>query len=782
MDLLEFVLHSSSFLFLLGSLVVIFFVYLISSSGFASQTTLKEPPGPKPLPLLGNLLQLDLKRLHSTLLELSKKYGSVFTIYMGPKKVVVLAGYKTVKEALVNCADEFGERGQFHILEEFMHGNGIIWSNGESWKDLRRFTMTNLRDFGMGKKECENKIIEESRYLIEVLKNFNGEGFDTLQTINYAVANIICSITYGHRFEYDDVEFTSLVDRTCRNNELLGTASVQLYNLFPWIGKLFSLHKEYAKSFAAHRKHNLKLLSHLKATLNPQMCRGFVDAFLVHKQKLETSFVFLLGSLVVVFFVYLISSSGFASQTTLKEPPGPKPLPLLGNLLQLDLKRLHSTLLEFSKKYGSVFTIYMGPKKVVVLAGYKTVKEALVNCADEFGERGQLHILEEFMHGNGIIWSNGESWKDLRRFIMTNLRDFGMGKKECENKIIEESRYLIEVLKKLNGEGFDTLQTINYAVANILCSIIFGHRFEYDDVEFISLIDRTCRNNELLGTPSVQLYNLFPCIGKLFSLHKEYAKSFAAHRKHNLKLLSHLKATLNPQMCRGFVDAFLVHKQKLEKSGITNSPFHDENLLITVINLLVGGTDTTSTTLRWALLFMAKYPKIQDQVQDELTRVIGSRQVELKDRKEVPFTNAVIHETQRLASIALLSLPHRTNKDVTFRGHFIKKGTTVYPLLFSVLHDESEWERPHSFHPAHFLDKDGKFVKPDAFMPFSAGRRICIGESLARMELFVFFTTLLQHFRFTPPPGVSEDDLDLTPRVGFSLNPSPHKLCAVSLM
>nr|XP_020442273.1 cytochrome P450 2K1-like [Monopterus albus] len=109
-------------------------------------------------------------------------------------------------------------------------------------------------------------------------------------------------------------------------------------------------------------------------------------------------------------------------------------------------------------------------------------------------------------------------------------------------------------------------------------------------------------------------------------------------------------------------------------------------------------------------------------------------------------------------------------------------GTTVYPLLTSVLYDETEWERPHSFYPAHFLDKDGKFVKRDAFMPFSAGHRICLGESLARMELFIFFTTLLQHFRFTPPPGVSEDELDLTPRVGLSLNPLPHKLCAVSCL
>ncbi|XP_040920999.1 cytochrome P450 2K1-like [Toxotes jaculatrix] len=501
---------------------------------------------------------------------------------------------------------------------------------------------------------------------------------------------------------------------------------------------------------------------------------GISDIFLQ-----SSGSVILLGTLVVLLLVYLVSSCSFGSQEHRKEPPGPRPLPLLGNLLQLDIERPFNTLLKLSKKYGSVFTVYFGPKKVVVLAGYKTVKEALVNYADEFGERDQILIMQEASQGQGVLWSNGDSWKDMRRFALTNLRDHGMGKKACEDKISEECDYLTEVFKKFRGEAFDTTKPMHYAVSNIICSMVYGSRFEYDDPEFTSLVDRTKRNNQLAGSPSIQLYNLFPWIGKWIANRKEFHKLADANKKRNLQLFSRLKETLNPQMCRGFVDAFLVRQQHLEKSEITNSHFHNQNLLMTVIHLFVAGTDTTATTLRWALLLMAKYPKIQDQVQEELTKVIGSRRVQVEDRKNLPFTDAVIHETQRLANIVPMAVPHRTSQDVTFQGHFIKKGTTVYPLLTSVLYDESEWERPHTFYPAHFLDKDGKFVKRDAFMPFSAGRRVCLGEGLARMELFIFFTTLLQRFRFTPPPGVSEDELDLTPRVGITLSPSPHKLCAV---
>uniref|UniRef100_A0A3B4U7U0 Cytochrome P450 2K1-like n=1 Tax=Seriola dumerili TaxID=41447 RepID=A0A3B4U7U0_SERDU len=494
------------------------------------------------------------------------------------------------------------------------------------------------------------------------------------------------------------------------------------------------------------------------------------------------SSVSLLGTIMILLLFYLVSTFSFTSQEDKKEPPGPRPLPLLGNLLQLDLKRPYETLLKFSKKYGSVFTIYMGPKKVVVLAGYKTVKEALVNHAEEFGERAEMQIMKDVSQGHGVLWSNGESWKEMRRFALTNLRDYGMGKKACEDKICEESQQLTEVFKKFKGTSFDMTQPINYAVSNIICSMVYGSRFEYDDPEFTSLVDRTNKYTLLVGSPSIQVYNQFPWIGRWIANRKLFHKLYEANKKMNLELVRRLKETLNPQMCRGFVDAFLVRKQHLEKSEITNSHFHNENLLMTVIQLFGAGTETTSTTIRWGLLFMTKYPKIQDQVQEELSRVIGSRQVQVEDRKNLPFTDAVIHETQRLANISPMSLPHKTSQDVTFQGYFIKKGTTVYPLLTSVLYDESEWEKPYSFYPAHFLDKDGKFVKRDAFLPFSAGRRICLGESLARMELFIFFTTLLQHFRFTPPPGVSEDELDLTAHMGLSLSPSPHKLCAVPCM
>uniref|UniRef100_A0A3B4U9M0 Cytochrome P450 2K1-like n=1 Tax=Seriola dumerili TaxID=41447 RepID=A0A3B4U9M0_SERDU len=487
----------------------------------------------------------------------------------------------------------------------------------------------------------------------------------------------------------------------------------------------------------------------------------------------------LLGAVAVLLVLYLVSCS-FTSEKMGKEPPGPPPLPLLGNLLQLDLKRPYKTLCELSKKYGSVFTVYFGTNKVVVLAGYKAVKEALVSYAEEFGDRNISPIFYETNQGHGILFANGESWKELRRFALTTLRDFGMGKRVAEEKILEECRYLIQMFEEHKGKPFDTTCPVNYATSNIISSIVYGSRFEYDDPRFKNLVRRANETIRIVGSASIQLYNMFPRLVSWIKNRQLILKNLEMSVRDVKDLIKQLKETLNPDTCRGLVDCFLIRKQKEEDSCVMDTHYNEKNLIFTVTNLFAAGTDTTATTLRWGLLLMAKYPHIQDQVQDELSRVLGSRQVQVEDRKNMPYTDAVIHETQRLANIVPMSIPHKTSRDVTFQGYFIKEGTTVFPLLTSVLYDESEWESPHTFNPSHFLDGEGNFIRRDAFMPFSAGRRVCLGEGLAKMELFLFFTSLLQRFRFTPPPGVTEDELDLTAAVGFTLPPSPHKLCAVS--
>ncbi|XP_044147856.1 cytochrome P450 2K6-like isoform X1 [Bufo gargarizans] len=480
--------------------------------------------------------------------------------------------------------------------------------------------------------------------------------------------------------------------------------------------------------------------------------------------------------LVILFCLFLIKILYEPKDNLFKNfPPGPKPLPIIGNMHLLNLKRPYNTFIELSKTYGPVFSVQIGSQKMVLLCGYETVKDALVNYAEEFSERPYVPIFHDIAKGNGILFSGGENWKVMRRFTLSTLRDFGMGKKSIENKINEESDFLVKTFKSYGGKPFADPVILNAAVANIIVSIMLGHRFDYNDPVFLRLMGFINENIRLMGSPMVMLYNTFNSIFRWFpGSHKKVQENAVKTQKFIKETFTKHKERLDVNDQRTLIDTFLV-KQQEEKSEFA-SYYHNENLTMIVSNLFAAGMDTTSTTLQWGILLMMKYPEIQKNVQNEIEKVIGSSEPQSEHRKKLPYTDAVIHEIQRFANIIPTNLPHATAQDVTFKGYFLPKGTYVMPLLTSVLRDEAYFKKPDEFYPQHFLDSKGNFVKNEAFLPFSAGKRSCAGENLAKMELFFFFTRLLQNFTFQAPSGT---ELDLTPAVGFTTPPVPHLICAI---
>ncbi|KAM8954281.1 cytochrome P450 2K1-like isoform 3-T3 [Pelodytes ibericus] len=457
-------------------------------------------------------------------------------------------------------------------------------------------------------------------------------------------------------------------------------------------------------------------------------------------------------------------------------PPGPKPLPIIGNLHLLLTQRQepHRVFHELSKKYGSVFSIQIGPKKMVVLCGYEAVKDALVNHADEFSERPAVPVIEKMANGHGIVFAHGENWKVMRRFALTALRDYGMGKKVIEDKISEESDLLVEVFKSYNGKPFDNVVMINAAVANIIVTILLGHRFEYNNPRLLKIMKLINENVKIFNSPMVLLYNAYPSVMSWIpGTHKTIVKNTKEMEIFYEDTFKKQKAQLDINDQRNLIDAFLVKQQEKPNPGLY---FNNDNLVYLVADLFGAGMETTSTTLRWGLLLMMKHPEIQKNVQNEIDRVIGSANPQTEHRKEMPYTDAVIHEIQRFGNIAASGLPRATTRDVTFRGYFLPRGTEVLPVLGTVLQDASYFEKPEDFYPQHFLDSKGNFVKNEAFLPFAAGRRACAGENLAKMELFLFFTRLIQKFTFRPPPGV---EVDLTPFSTGTRSPIMNVICAL---
>ncbi|XP_042564734.1 uncharacterized protein LOC105889549 [Clupea harengus] len=968
------------------------------------------PPGPTGLPLLGNLPQVDKRAPFKTFMKWSKQYGPVMTVHLGPKRFVVLSGYQAVKEALVDQADDFTGRAPIPFLNRVVKGYGLAISNGERWRLLRRFTLSTLRDFGMGRKGMEQWIQEESRHLLESLRENKSTPFDPTFFLSRAVSNVICALVFGQRFSYDDANFLRLLQIISDTFRFGSSPWGQLYNIFPRLMTYMpGPHQNVFRHINKLREFVIEKIDQHKETLDPDNPRDYIDCFLIRlnqeKDLPTTEFFYdnLVSTVLNLFFagtettsttmryammllikhpeiqehmheeietvigeqripqmedrkslpytdaviheaqryldivplnlphyatrditfrgyaipkdtviipmlhsvlrdedqwenawtfnsenfldqngnfkknpaffafsagkracvgeslarmellLFLVSivqqfhlstpggpsnldtepefssfgnvprryeliatprppvtsscwfkrrssSCWFERRSSMSEssmlllaglvllllllvwrrrgvrglplPPGPTGLPLLGNLPQVDKRAPFKTFMKWSNQYGPVMTVHLGPKRFVVLSGYQAVKEALVDQADDFAGRAQIPFAMKLLKGYGLAISNGERWRLLRRFTLSTLRDFGMGRKGMEQWIQEESRHLLESLRETKSTPFDPTYFLSRAVSNVICALVFGQRFSYDDVNFLRLLQIISATIRFGSSPWGPLYNLFPKLmdhlpgphHTVFSQMEEL-KAFMREKIHQHK------QTLDPDNPRDYIDCFLIRLN--QEKDLPTTEFHYDNLIGTVMNLFLAGTETTSTTIRYALMLLIKHTDIQEHVHKEIDTVLGQHGIpQMENRKSLPFTDAVIHEVQRYMDLVPLNVPHYATKDISFKGYAIPKDTVILPMLHSVLRDEDQWENAWTFNPENFLDQNGNFKKNPAFLPFSAGKRACVGESLARMELLLFLVSIVQQFHLSTPGGPSS--INTTPELSSFAN-VPHQ-------
>ncbi|KAK0176822.1 hypothetical protein PV328_000926 [Microctonus aethiopoides] len=497
-------------------------------------------------------------------------------------------------------------------------------------------------------------------------------------------------------------------------------------------------------------------------------------------------------------------------------PPGPKWWPIIGCAIEVarirkKTKYLHKACSWLSEKYGPVIGLKIGVDQIVVLNSFESIKSMLIDERCDGRPIGPFYEARTFGKRLGVLVTDGALWLEHRRFILRHLRDFGFGKNNMAAMIEEEA---IQNIKKKSIENWDSISNIlkpenstkcmkiedmymkaeDYAevrkvaqstqmivqmdevfgvpILNTLWRMMAGKRFNQDDKKLNHLqkiLTTLLIDLDMIGC----LFGHFPILRFIAPETSGYKKFMETHRELwaflNEELNEH-KQTFDPSMPKDLMDAYL----KILQLESYDKTFSESQLLAICVDLFVAGSETTTKALNFGFLYLVLYPEVQQKAQEEIDRVIGrNRLPTLSDRPRMPYVNAISLESLRMFMGRTLNVPHRTMTDANIMGYRIPKDTMIVANFNKVLMDES-WSDPEVFRPERFIDPEGNISLPNQYIPFSIGKHRCMGEVLAKSNIFVFIATLLQAFTFSPPSIEETPTTEYTD--GVTASPLPFKV------
>ncbi|KAG5875608.1 hypothetical protein JTB14_036605 [Gonioctena quinquepunctata] len=466
-------------------------------------------------------------------------------------------------------------------------------------------------------------------------------------------------------------------------------------------------------------------------------------------------------------------------------PPGPWGLPILGSLPFLK-GDLHLHYRDLTHKYGSLISTRLGSQLIVVLSDYKMIRD--IFRRDDFTGRPDTEFTN-ILGGYGVINIAGKLWKDQRRFLHDGLRHFGMSylssrKTQMENRIMNEVEEFLTFLKSREGESVDLNPVFAVSISNVICDILMSVRFSHNDKKFIRFMNLIDEGFKLFGSLEAALF--IPIL-KYLPGHISTRQKISQNREEMAGFLQETidehKKSFDPSHMRDLLDTYLYEIQKADEEGTGHHLFegrdHDRQMQQIMGDLFSAGMETIKSSLQWAVLFMLHHPDKMKAVQEELDQVVGRQRLpKLEDLTYLPITESTIYEVLRISSIVPMGTTHAPVRDIQLNGFHLPQHAQVVPLLHAVHMDPTLWDEPEKFNPSRFINAEGKVTKPEYFLPFGVGRRMCLGEILARMELFLFFSSLLHCFDISVPEG--ETLPSLKGIAGVTISPNAFKACLKS--
>ncbi|KAG1693488.1 Cytochrome P450 18a1 [Nymphon striatum] len=462
-----------------------------------------------------------------------------------------------------------------------------------------------------------------------------------------------------------------------------------------------------------------------------------------------------------------------------KLPPGPRGLPIFGNLFSL-MEEPGKGVMKLAEKFGSIMKIYIGNNPMVIVSDFHQIKE-LMKMKGVHG-RPTNGIYQDFSKGLGIGMSNGELWQANRALVLRHFHD--SGKTNIEAAVRDELVHVASHLEKYceEEEPIELASIILRSSCNITFELCFGKRFSYDDKDLLDCA-KAMENSFALIAKAEVLSSFRPwSLPFTYFMDKTVVGGFDKVRVLSQKMVDEVKNLAVKQekynkdtKDQNFINRYLSVMDNSKDSKDKQNVFFDEQLYEVITDLFAAGTETTTTFVRWSVLYLLENKDVAKKMQAEMDSVIGRSAVpELRHQTLLPYTMATIYELERITSFVPLAPYHTNDETLEWKGYVIPKKTVITYSIWGVHFDPKLWKDPENFNPLRFINKEGEAVRPEYLISFGIGRRMCVGKSLAEVEMFLYVSTLFHLFDFQAVPG--EPTTETLPISGLTRRPQEYKV------
>ena len=460
------------------------------------------------------------------------------------------------------------------------------------------------------------------------------------------------------------------------------------------------------------------------------------------------------------------------------KPPGPWGFPIIGHLPFFG-GNLPKIFRKWRQQYGDVFRIRMGMWDAVVINGYSAVKEALEKYGDTFSGRPDFltaRLLTKERNGSEDSLSFGKftpAYMLHRKLVVNAFRVITKTKVvDTQELILDEANKMIEQFLSWNSKPGYVGKAVRRSIANIIYQIIYKRGQNSDeDKQFSALLETGDEIN--IFAQNGNIVDSIPWLRFFMPWElRKFVDQLAVEEAVRKDIVEQRMLQRNTDACT-ITDLFL--DTKLPEEVKDKHTYVNKARLMRSLNDLVGaGDDNTHVLLSWSILYMIVYPEVQKRVQTEIDDIIGISRLEFIDRSRLKYTWATLLEVMRITTMVPFSLPHSTTTNTELNGLRIDKDSVVLFNLLSIHMDELFWTDPENFRPERFLDGGNEILKEKVkhVVPFGLGRRRCLGEQLAKMELFLLFTTLMQKCSFSK---YEKDIISTEPVRELVYRPQPYR-------